>query len=219
MTIRAIVAMSSNKGIGLDNKLPWHFKHDMLRFKKLTIGQGNNAIVMGKNTWNSIGILPYRHNFILTTSTQFSYVKNNYLIRTFHNISELLAFIQHKYDDIWVIGGSKIYKSFLDHHIIDDFYITLINKNIHCDTFMHPLPHYYLKKQVITHDKLFEGKYKVLYIHYTKIKKEMRLMYKDSHPCVVKDIHFDDFPHIYFSIEYNGKECQTNISNLQLYDI
>ena len=45
-----IVAYCRNRGIGFQNKLPWKLSQDMNRFKNLTIGNGNNAVVMGKNT-------------------------------------------------------------------------------------------------------------------------------------------------------------------------
>ena len=67
-----IVALCNHGGIGKNNQLPWHFKKDMQYFSKLTRGNGNNAIVMGKNTWNSLPInpLPKRENIILSTSIQ-----------------------------------------------------------------------------------------------------------------------------------------------------
>jgi dihydrofolate reductase len=216
MNINAIVAMSANKGIGLDNKLPWKCKDDITRFKHLTIGNGNNAIIMGKNTWNSVGVLPRRHNFILTTTQNFSYVKNFYLVKTFHSISELLAFSKNCYDNLWVIGGSQIYKSFLEQHLIDSFYITLISKNIHCDTFMCPLPNYFLKQELTMSNELFDGQHPIYYINYKKINKNMKLIYKDIHDCTLKEIHYDDYPNIYCTIEYDNKECQTGTINLKL---
>ena len=49
-----IVAYDLNQGIGKNNRLPWHFSEDLKRFSKLTRGEGKNAIIMGKNTWESI---------------------------------------------------------------------------------------------------------------------------------------------------------------------
>ncbi len=69
-----IVGFCKNRGIGLKNALPWHLKKDLVRFKKLTIGDGDNAVIMGRNTWNSLPKkwkpLPKRTNIVLTrTST------------------------------------------------------------------------------------------------------------------------------------------------------
>lgn len=70
MNFKLIVAMSKNRGIGCNNSLPWNIKEDLVNFSKITKGNGNNAIVMGKNTWLSIRSkpLPKRDNLILSSS-------------------------------------------------------------------------------------------------------------------------------------------------------
>jgi len=50
--IKIIVAMSKNRVIGINNKLPWHITEDLKRFKKLTSGY---SIIMGRKTYESIG--------------------------------------------------------------------------------------------------------------------------------------------------------------------
>ena len=57
--LKLIVANCRNGGIGKNNMLPWNLKPDLNRFKKLTVGEKNNAIIMGKNTWESIGSKPF----------------------------------------------------------------------------------------------------------------------------------------------------------------
>ena len=49
-----IVAACKNRGIGINNTLPWKLKKEMKYFKEVTIGKGNSAVVMGKNTWFSL---------------------------------------------------------------------------------------------------------------------------------------------------------------------
>ena len=46
--MRAIVAVSNNWGIGKNNKLLFHIKDDMARFKELTMG---HVVVMGRKTF------------------------------------------------------------------------------------------------------------------------------------------------------------------------
>ena len=67
MQYKLIVAVCKHNGIGYRDTLPWKIKEDLKHFSKLTKGNGKNAIVMGKNTWNSIGgsPLPKRDNLIL----------------------------------------------------------------------------------------------------------------------------------------------------------
>ena len=50
--MKAILAMTPNGGIGLNNQLPWDsLEGDLKRFKELTTGQ---TIVMGRSTWESL---------------------------------------------------------------------------------------------------------------------------------------------------------------------
>ena len=66
MNFKIIVAATRKFGIGFKNKLPWHIPEDLKHFSKTTIGNGNNAIIMGRNTWESIGSkpLPKRHKLL-----------------------------------------------------------------------------------------------------------------------------------------------------------
>ncbi len=43
--LKLIVANCRNGGIGKNNMLPWNLKPDLNRFKKLTVGEKNNAII------------------------------------------------------------------------------------------------------------------------------------------------------------------------------
>ena len=104
--MKLIVAFCKNRGIGLNNKMPWYLKSDLKRFKKLTIGKGNNAIIMGKNTWISLKCLslPKRSNIIL--SSKMGYFQSNDQ-----------AFMQ-SFEDIKMINQSKLIKLF---GILDNF--------------------------------------------------------------------------------------------------
>ena len=52
MILSIIVAMSENRVIGRDNRLPWHLPADLKRFKQLTTG---HTVIMGRKTHESIG--------------------------------------------------------------------------------------------------------------------------------------------------------------------
>ena len=72
MNFKIIVAATKKFGIGFKNKLPWRVPEDLKHFSKTTIGKGNNAIIMGRNTWESIGSkpLPKRHNIIVSSTIE-----------------------------------------------------------------------------------------------------------------------------------------------------
>lgn len=138
MTFNIIVAYCNNNGIGNENNLPWNIKSDLQKFKTLTTGNGNNCIIMGKNTWNSLKKpLQNRDNLILTTSLNLDYINNNNIIKTFSDLNILKDFLMLKdYSEIWIIGGEKIYELFLNSNIIiNNIYVTYIDSNYVCDTF------------------------------------------------------------------------------------
>jgi dihydrofolate reductase len=137
MKINLIVAMSKNKCIGYNNKLPWTCSEDLKHFAKTTIHKQNNAVVMGSATFKSISCKPLRNrsNFILTkTPFKFSGVKNAKFCNNSTNIIEHCKF--KKYDELWIIGGNQIYSHFVQNHIIDNYVITIFNHECNqCDTY------------------------------------------------------------------------------------
>ena len=71
MIVNIIVAYCKNRGLGKNNTLLWDVKSDMAKFKKLTSGDGNNAIIMGRKTFESLNNskgLVARDNLILSKS-------------------------------------------------------------------------------------------------------------------------------------------------------
>lgn len=144
ININIISAYCKNHGIGYNNNMPWNYKSDLNKFKKLTIGNKNNAIIMGKNTWDSLNnkSLKHRDNIILSKTISIDYLDNNNITKSFDTIEKLYKFlILKEYDDIWIIGGESIYKLFFELHNkeylfnINEIYITYINKSYECDTF------------------------------------------------------------------------------------
>jgi len=130
MKFNLIVAICKNGGIGKNNAIPWHFSKDLKYFARLTKGTGNNAVIMGNNTHKSIihaigKSLPNRTNLILSKHAD---ILNTGVIDAkataksttsdtvyFKNIDDLLQYcLNHKYDDIWIIGGQSIYTYFLE---------------------------------------------------------------------------------------------------------
>lgn len=140
--INLIVALCKNNGIGYENTLPWKISSDLKKFKKLTQGKGNNCIIMGKNTYESIKkSLPNRDNLILSTQVEIDKIHNeNKITKSFNNLNSLHDFIKlKKYDEIWIIGGSQIYNLFLNNTNemlkVNKIYVSYIDKEYICDTF------------------------------------------------------------------------------------
>lgn len=140
MKINIICAFSKNNGIGINNSMPWKLTSDLKKFKNLTIGNGNNAVIMGKNTWLSLPVkyLINRDNLILSKTIKIDATYNKNDVKTFIDINSILKYCHNKkYDIVWIIGGENIYREFMDNKYINihEIYITYIDKEYTCDRF------------------------------------------------------------------------------------
>ena len=96
MKLKMIVAMTKNLGIGINNTIPWYCKEDLKRFSLLTKGSGKNAIIMGKNTFQSTGFLKHRHNLVLSSTLNLSDTIDSYQLESFSNIQKNKKYILNK---------------------------------------------------------------------------------------------------------------------------
>lgn len=122
-SISFVVARSASSHIiGCENKLPWHLKTDLQRFKRITLG---HVIVMGRNTFDSIGRpLPGRANIVVSrrpsndhTNTLWN-SKDTSLIwaRTIEDAiytADILSLSADK-REFFIIGGDQMYRLFED---------------------------------------------------------------------------------------------------------
>ena len=130
MKITGIVAISKNFAIGKNGKLPWHYSADLKFFKQTTTG---NVVVMGLNTWNSIGKpLPNRLNIVLSRAAEIENQPNVLLLRS---REEVLSLAKYLNGDLFIIGGAKTYENFVG--VIERWIITDIPESVEdADTFM-----------------------------------------------------------------------------------
>jgi dihydrofolate reductase len=125
MKIMMIVAMDDQGIIGQDGKLPWRLSSDLKRFKKLTVADGFNAVVMGRKTWDSLPIkfkpLPGRLNIVMSRDTKWSAQGAEMALYPGRAIEIAYA---NGCEEIWVIGGAQIYKLYLD--MVDEIHLTRV---------------------------------------------------------------------------------------------
>lgn len=130
--INCIVAVERGQGIGYNNFMPWpHLKGDMLWFRKTTT---NSIVIMGSNTWNSIGNpLPSRINVVLSKTKNYGFYGG--ADHTFSDHETALVFCENEYPDkeIFIIGGSAVYDLYMP--VINRFFITEIDASYQCDRF------------------------------------------------------------------------------------
>jgi dihydrofolate reductase len=124
-----IVAMDAQRGIGVNNTLPWHLPEDLAHFKRLTSG---HPIIMGRKTFDSIGrALPNRRNIVVTRNAQWRHEGTEAVA----SLEEAIALVGDT--DAFIIGGAQIFAEAiaLAEHIV----ITEIDHTFECDTFFPPL--------------------------------------------------------------------------------
>ena len=125
--IHLVVAKSDNNVIGHDNQLIWHLPNDLKHFKEITTG---HPIIMGRKTFESIGrILPNRTNIIITRNKNYS-IENT---KVAHSLNEAIEIAKKIDEDIFIIGGGKIYEQALD--LVDILEVTEVHGNFEGDTY------------------------------------------------------------------------------------
>ena len=123
MKIAAIVAAAQNLAIGKNGKLPWHYKSDLRFFKQTTTG---NAVLMGWNTWISIGKpLPNRLNIVLSRAHEIENQPSVLLVRS---REEILALTEYLNCDLFITGGGKVFELFKND--IEKWFVTEIPETI-----------------------------------------------------------------------------------------
>ena len=127
MKITLVAAIASNNVIGKENSLPWNIPEDLKRFKQMTSG---HTILMGRKTFDSIGRpLPNRQNIVMTKDENFEQEG----IKVINDFDEALELIKESNEDVFVIGGSKIYELF--EPVANSLAITRILKEFEGDAF------------------------------------------------------------------------------------
>ena len=133
VTVSAIAAMSRNRVIGRDNKLPWHIPEEFAHFKRTTMGK---PVIMGRKSYESLGKpLPGRANIIVTRHPEA--IQGNVI--AVHTIEEAIDRAKEiarrdGVDEIFIAGGAQIYEAALP--LTDRFYLTVIDRDYEGDTFL-----------------------------------------------------------------------------------
>ena len=120
MIVSAIVAAAHNGVIGKDNEIPWHLPKDFAYFKKTTL---HHHIIMGRNSYESIGRpLPNRTNIIVTRNP--FYIVSGCIV--VHTIEEALKLAeQNGEEEAFIIGGGEIFKQSMN--LLDKLYLTEVD--------------------------------------------------------------------------------------------
>lgn len=128
MKISIIAAMSENRVIGSNNRLPWKLPADLRYFKAKTMGK---TLVMGRKTFESLQkFLAGRRIIVMTRDQGFSPQG----AEKAHSLEQALRLAADE-QEILIAGGSEIYALALQEGIVDTIYLTLIHHEFQGDAF------------------------------------------------------------------------------------
>ncbi len=139
-----IACVGKKRELGKGGELIFHIKEDMKFFKETTMG---HKVVMGRRTWESLPFkLPGREN-IVVSSKDF---EGPDLV--LHDVSEFIEKYRDLNEEIFVIGGGKIYAEFLP--VASKIYLTEVDAvEAEADTYFPEFDKNKFKKTVIKEGK------------------------------------------------------------------
>jgi len=128
-----IAALDAEHGIGKNNDLMWNLPADMQFFKETTKG---HVVIMGRKNYDSIPEkyrpLAGRTNVVL--SRQSNYVAPGCL--AFASLEVCLQNLElESGQKAFIIGGAQIYALALESGLVNEIYLTHIDKVYGADTF------------------------------------------------------------------------------------
>jgi dihydrofolate reductase len=169
-------------GIGYKGGIPWVLPTDLLRFRKLTMGEGKNAVVMGRCTWESLPAkLRGRRNVVVSASVCDEGSKSGRGVEgcrrsdgsvpdaVYGSLDEAWrglkaseageAASEAGIDDVWIIGGERLYAEALKHPNVAWVYRTVVHADKMCDRFFPELIYLPGFRLVDMSDEQKEGMY------------------------------------------------------------
>lgn len=121
-----VVAMSRNRVIGRDNRLPWRLPADLAFFKRVTMG---HPVIMGRRTYESIGKpLPGRLNIVVSGNPDYSAPGCTVV----HSMEEAYRAAGDA-EEVSIIGGSAIFEAALP--AADRIYLTEVDAEVEGDVY------------------------------------------------------------------------------------
>jgi dihydrofolate reductase len=130
--ISLVVARDKNGAIGKGNEIPWYAPEDLQFFKRETLG---GAIIMGRNTWDSLPFKPLKNRLNIVVSSQNCGAELNC-----NSVTQAVdAAYAQGYRRVYGIGGAGIYREMIE--IADRLLITEVDLEVNDpDVFFPEIP-------------------------------------------------------------------------------
>lgn len=140
--LKICIAVDSEGGFAKNHQIPWYIPEDFKHFIHTT---KHHTCIMGKHTYlemvdmkkNALGerynpndpILSNRESYVISSSLE----QSNHQDATIITKSELPSVLSSQPNDIFILGGERLYGEFVDQ--VDEIILTYIPHNFGCDMF------------------------------------------------------------------------------------
>ena len=121
MKVRAIAAIDSERGFATEEGIPWKLPTDHKYYLDNVRG---GVVLMGYGTYlNHDYKIHHREEYVLTS-------RSDVLRPGFIAVNSLDKFIKNQREDIWVLGGQKVFEEMLPQ--LDELYLTQVQGDFDC---------------------------------------------------------------------------------------
>ncbi len=158
MKLSLMAARSKNGIIGNGPDIPWRAKGEQLLFKAITY---NQWLLVGRKTFESMGVLPNR-KYAVVTRSDFTASDDNVVV--FPSIDKALSELSKHTDHVIVSGGGEIYKSLIDK--VDTLHISTIDTEVQGDIVFPAIPDTFN----LVFEQAFKSNIDYCYQIWTKVK-------------------------------------------------
>lgn len=146
MEFSIIAAMTKNRGIGFQNKLPWskeEGKEDMKHFRKITTENKDTYIVMGRKTWESLKKPLDKRTNVVISKTINDHKGRILVLDNLETLFKMIHFSGDIKSQIFIIGGQQLYQEAIVHPFCKKIYLTELDLETECDRFFPKIPPYF----------------------------------------------------------------------------
>ena len=126
--ISIICALSQNRVIGNGDRIPWHIRADLIRFKDKTL---HHAVIMGRATFESVAAyysrsgrpVPDRKHIVVTRDRSYNPgIEGSYVAGSIDEALRVAREIEK--DEVFVSGGEQIFRQTIG--LADKLYLTIV---------------------------------------------------------------------------------------------
>ncbi|PIY68690.1 diacylglycerol kinase [Candidatus Roizmanbacteria bacterium CG_4_10_14_0_8_um_filter_39_9] len=146
--ISIICALSDTRVIGIGDRIPWHIREDLIRFKEKTL---HHTIIMGRATFDSLlkyyqksgRPIPERNHIIATRDKNYSVaIPKTFIVSSIDKALEKAKEIE--LEEVFISGGASIFKQTIDR--AQKLYLTIVHTDLPGDKYF---PDYSQFKKIV----------------------------------------------------------------------